>query len=398
MKATTHAPALIALAVAAVLGTGTVNATAMPDTQAHEQQCQRERASRSNRPQELYPESTRTAPTERASQRMGGQLNKLGTALDKEDNAQVRQIADEVIANARANNYDKAYAAQLAANAAYNDDDLAAAKTYLVQAVELDALDNNAHFQSMMMLAQLQAQDEEYEQALATLDRYLEGSQSSKADDLALKGQILVQAGRPQDAIPVLRQAIDAAETPNMGWTQALMAAYLDTENTAEATRLAEQIAAASPGDKRSQLNLASMHIQADNSAEAIAIMERLRAEGQLTEDREYRNLFALHLNTEGGEPKAIEVINEGLEKGVLEGNHQTYLALGQAYYFSEQVAPAIDAYQKAAPLAENGETYLNLARILFNEDRIPEAKQAAQQALDKGVRNPDEARKLLAH
>ena len=398
MKATTHAPALIALAVAAVLGTGTVNATAMPDTQAHEQQCQRERASRSNRPQELYPESTRTAPTERASQRMGGQLNKLGTALDKEDNAQVRQIADEVIANQRANNYDKAYAAQLAANAAYNDDDLAAAKTYLVQAVELDALDNNAHFQSMMMLAQLQAQDEEYEQALATLDRYLEGSQSSKADDLALKGQILVQAGRPQDAIPVLRQAIDAAETPNMGWTQALMAAYLDTENTAEATRLAEQIAAASPGDKRSQLNLASMHIQADNSAEAIAIMERLRAEGQLTEDREYRNLFALHLNTEGGEPKAIEVINEGLEKGVLEGNHQTYLALGQAYYFSEQVAPAIDAYQKAAPLAENGETYLNLARILFNEDRIPEAKQAAQQALDKGVRNPDEARKLLAH
>ena len=126
--------------------------------------------------------------------------------------------------------------------------------------------------------------------------------------------------------------------------------------------------------------------------------MERLRAEGQLTEDREYRNLFALHLNTEGGEPKAIEVINEGLQKGVLEGNHQTYLALGQAYYFSEQVAPAIDAYQKAAPLAENGETYLNLARILFNEDRIPEAKQAAQQALDKGVRNPDEARKLLAH
>ena len=398
MKATTHAPALIALAVAAVLGTGTVNATATSGIQADEQQCQRERASRSNRPQELYPESTRTAPTERASQRMGGQLNKLGTALDKEDNAQVRQIADEVIANARANNYDKAYAAQLAANAAYNDDDLAAAKTYLVQAVELDALDNNAHFQSLMMLAQLQAQDEEYEQALATLDRYLEGSQSSKADDLALKGQILVQAGRPQDAIPVLRQAIDAAETPNMGWTQALMAAYLDTENTAEATRLAEQIAAASPGDKRSQLNLASMHIQADNSAEAIAIMERLRAEGQLTEDREYRNLFALHLNTEGGEPKAIEVINEGLEKGVLEGNHQTYLALGQAYYFSEQVAPAIDAYQKAAPLAENGETYLNLARILFNEDRIPEAKQAAQQALDKGVRNPDEARKLLAH
>ena len=400
MKATTHAPALVALAVAAALGAGLASdARAAAQPASADAQCQaRERGSRggSNRPQELYPEATRQSPREGASQRMGARLNKLGAAFDQDDNAQVRQIADEIIADARASDYDKAYAAQLAANAAYNADDLAAAKAYLTQSIELDALDNNGHYQSLMMLAQLQGQDEEYDQALASLDRYLQETRSTKPDDLALKGQLRVQAERPQEAIPVLKQAIEGAESPNAAWTQSLMAAYLDTENTAEATRLAEQIAASSPGDKRSQINLASMYIQADQTQQAIDIMERLRAAGELTEDREYRNLFALYLNTEGGEPKAIEVINDGLQKGVLEGNHQTYLALGQAYYFSDQVAPAIDAYQKAAPLADNGETYLNLAKILVNEDRIPEAKQAAQQALDKGVRNPDEARRLL--
>lgn len=405
MNATLHAPALIALAVAAVLGTGSVAevraAVPAPSNQVSTQdaQCQsRERGSRGgNRAEELYPQATRQAPSERASSRMGSRLSRLGAAFDKDDNAGVRQMADEIIAEERANNYDRAYAAQLAANAAYNDDDLVAAKAYLTRTVELDALDNNGHFQSLMMLAQLQAQDDELDQALATLDRYFEGSGSQRPEDLALKGQILAQAERGAEAIPLLQQAIEASENPQAGWTQALMAAYLETDNTAEATRLAEQIASNAPDDKRSQLNLASMYIQADDTDRAIEVMERLRSSGQLTEDREYRNLFALYLSTDGGEARAIEVINDGLAKGVLEENHQTYLALGQAYYFSDQPGPAIEAYQKAAPLSSDGETYLNLAKILVGEDRVPEAKQAAQQALDKGVRNPEEARRLIA-
>jgi tetratricopeptide (TPR) repeat protein len=70
---------------------------------------------------------------------------------------------------------------------------------------------------------------------------------------------------------------------------------------------------------------------------------------------------------------------------------------LGQANYFTGQIEPAIAAYAKAAPLAPDGEAYLNLAKILANEGRAAESRQAAQQALDKGVKNPEDARKLLA-
>ena len=45
--------------------------------------------------------------------------------------------------------------------------------------------------------------------------------------------------------------------------------------------------------------------------------------------------------------------------------------------------------------MAPDGETYLNLAKVLGKKGRIAEAKQAAQQALDKGVKNPDDAKKL---
>ena len=50
----------------------------------------------------------------------------------------------------------------------------------------------------------------------------------------------------------------------------------------------------------------------------------------------------------------------------------------------------------KAAPLDDDGETYLNLAKVLYQEDRVKEAAQAAQQALDKGVSRPDQARDII--
>lgn len=404
MKSTTHAPALIALAVAAVLAGGTPAtasaATSPVLTEADAQECQRSRrgSNKQEQVEERYPNATRVAPDERASTRMAQRLNRANAAMQDDEFAKVIEHAEDVLSQERANNYDKAFAAQLAGHASFNSDDTESAKRYIAQAIELNGLDNNNHFQSMVMLAQLYGQDEQINEALATLEQYFAESGSTDPNDLVLQGQLLYQAERFDEAIPVLRQAIEGAENPQTGWTQLLMASYAETGRDSEAIALAEQIAAGAPDDKRSQINLASMYMQSDQNAKAVEVMERLRASGQLTEDREYRNLMAMHLNTEGGEAAAIEVINDGLAKGVLESNHQTYVALAQAHYFSDQVEPAIEAYRKAAPLDDSGETFLNLARILYGEGREAEAADAARQALDKGVRRPEDARRIIGN
>jgi Flp pilus assembly protein TadD len=98
----------------------------------------------------------------------------------------------------------------------------------------------------------------------------------------------------------------------------------------------------------------------------------------------------------DGREKDVISVINEGMQKGALKPDYQTYLALAQSYYYSEQIPQAIENWQKAAPLSKDGETYLNLARVLWQEGRTAEAKQAAQQALAKGVKKPEDAKKII--
>lgn len=395
MKLHNRNKALLSLFIAAMLG-GTVVADAVAQSDSSSERQSRKSKS-SGKVENLYPQATREAPKVKTSSKLGSKLQKLIETYNKgEDYAGVRTQADEILGNASANEADKSLAAQLAAQAAYNLDDSAAAKRYLQQAVQFNGLDNNGHYQSLLMLAQLQLQDDQYQEGLVTLDKYLAETKSQRPEDLILKGQALYQSEKYQEAIPVLKQAIAASPEPKDSWNQLLMAAYAEAGQTGEATAAAEALAAKSPNDKKAQLNLASMYMQADQMDKAAAVMDKLRSSGQLTEEKEYKQLYSIYANTENKEKDVIAVINEGLQKGILKPDYQTYLALAQSYYYSEQLPQAIENWQKAAPLSKDGETYLNLAKVLHSEGRIPEAKQAAQQALAKGVKKPDEAKKIV--
>jgi len=386
---------LLAAAIGAVLLFGAVSPADAQRGSARREQ--REAAKKPVAAAEQYPEATRKSPEVRASSQQQRKLQKLIDLYDEDKGAEARVLADEIIAAEKANAYDKSFAAQMAAQVVYDLDDSAAAMDYLSKTLEFDGLDNNGHYAAMLMLAQLQMQEEQYEQALATFDRLFIETKVQKPEHLALKGNVLYRMERFDEAAEVLKQAIAAAPEPRADWSQLLMASYFDSGKTEEASRLAEEIAANSPADKRAQMNLVAAYLQADQYDKAAAVLERLRASGQLTDEREYRQLYSTYLNAEGKEREAASVIAEGLEKGVLQPNHETYLALGQAYYFSEQVQPAIAAYRKAAPLAKDGETYLNLAKLLWQEDRLGEAKAAAREALAKGLKNPEDAKKILA-
>ena len=386
--------ALLSLAIVSLLGATAVSVAA----ESTRERAERSSKSKGSQKQEaLYPEATREEPKAKGAPKLQSKLQKLVDVYNKDDFAATRTQADEMLANPAATVYDKAVAAQLASQAAYNLDDTPATIAYLKQAIQLNALENNNHYQLMYMLAGIELQEEKFTEGMATLDRYLAETKSKKPEDLILKGQALYQQEKYAEAIPVLKQAIESSPEPKDNWQQLLMASYAASGQTGEAVAAAEKLAAKSPGDKKAQMNLASVYLQADKFDQAAAILEKLRAAGQITDEKEYRQLYTTYANMDGKEKEVIAVINDGLQKGVLKPDQQTYLALAQSYYYSDQVGPAIEAWQKAAPLSKDGETYLNLAKVLWQEDRSPEAKQAAKQALEKGVKQPADAKKIIA-
>ncbi|QOW22070.1 MULTISPECIES: tetratricopeptide repeat protein [Lysobacteraceae] len=346
---------------------------------------------------ETYPEATRKNPTAKASQGMSRKMTEMGKLFDADKRDEARVIADEILADSKANSYEKAYAAQFAAQIAYEADDMPAAIGYFKQAIDADGLDNNAHYGLMINLAQLQQQEEQYVDSLATFDRFFAETRSTDPTLLMVKGQGLYLMQRYDDAAATIKQAIAASDAPKPEWLSMLMQVYLDADQIGEAVKTAEQIAAANPDDKRAQMNLASIYSQADMSDKALGILENLRSSGNLDSANEYKVLFTTYAGIDGREKDVIAVINDGLEKGVLQPEYNTYVALAQAYYFSDQPAQAITAYEKAAPMAKDGETYLNLARVLQQENRITEAKAAARQALAKGIKREKDANVIIA-
>lgn len=396
---------LLVAAIAGVLALGTAaDAFAQSATErAAERRAARQAAleggekdTRKGAAAEEYPDATREEPGLRSSSRLASRINKVSEAQQEGDLAAAEAAAKEILENDKANAYERGITLRLLADLLV-DVDNERAKSLLRQALELEGLGNNDHYGSMLTLAQLQMQDDDYAGSLATLDRLVTETKTDKAEVQVLRGNALYRLERYDEAIAALEPVVKGNPEARADWTQLLMASYAEGGRAGEATVLAEQVAAKTPGDKRAQLNLASVYLQADDYPNAIAVYERLRGAGELTDERDYSNLSALYLNSDNGETKAIEVLNEGLDKGILTGDYRTYSSLAQAYYFTDQYEKAIEYYGKAAPLDDDGGTYLNLAKALANEGRDAESKAAAQKALDKGLSNPDEARKLLA-
>jgi tetratricopeptide (TPR) repeat protein len=399
----TRRHSILAATVAAVLAFGAVLPAQAQSAQERaaarkaEKEARKSGGNTAAKVEEQYPNAKRASPEAKASSKGGPKLQKAIELYNEDKFAEARAASDEIIANPAFNAYDHAFAAQLAAQSALGEEDSAAAAGYYAKALELNALDNNGHFGAMYNLAQLQLQEDKYAEGLATLDRFLAESGSTKPDHLALKGQILYQLEKYPEAVAVLKPLVESTPEPKDAWLSQLMSAYAETGKTDEAIALAEKLAAKDPADKKKQMNLVAVYSQAEKFDKAAALLEKMRAAGQLSEERDYKVMYSTYLNMDGREKDVANVINDGLTKGILKPEFQTYLALAQSYYFSEQIAPAVDAYRKAAPLAPDGETYLNLARLLWQEDRIPEAKEAARQAIAKGLKKPDDAKKIMA-
>ena len=343
----------------------------------------------------LYPNATREEPEETASQRIGPKLQELQDAyFDEKYDAALKQ-AEDILGNKRANNYEKSFASQVMAHVWVDRDDYDKAIQYLQQALEFNGLPNDQHYQMMYQVSQMQLAEEKYEPALQTLERFLEETRSNDPKYHAMLGNAYYRLERYPEAEASLKEAIAASDKPDASWLQLLMAVYFETDRMADAAGTAEQLLARNPEDKTLIRNLSSIYLQSDQNDKAAKVLEDAKARGLLNESSDYEQLYKLYYYIEQ-EDKAVATINEGLEKGILTPTTEIYRVLGDAYYFSERIPQALEAYTKGSELASDGEFDFLRARILTELERNKEAKAAAQQALDRGSKQPGNAYLVL--
>lgn len=311
----------------------------------------------------LYPSATRQSPEAKAKGKGLKALQDLQALYEKQDSAAVVAKTEAIAADAEAGAYEKAFAYQLAGNASADLGDEVKSAEYFQKALDANGLDNNSHYTVMYNLAVVKLGQGKHAEALATLDRFLAETKSDKPEHQGLRAGLLGDMGRND-----------------------------------EAAKLYQDLLAKNPNDKRLLLNAVASYQQADQFDKGNALLADAYKRGLLTEGKELRALYIGYMNAEKMK-EALAVINDGVAKGILTPSPdlaKDYMVLAQHAYYKGSDSEAIELYRKAAPMAADGEAYLNLAKILRDQGKAAEAKAAAQQALDKGVKKPAEAKQIV--
>ena len=314
--------------------------------------------------QNLWPNATRKSPEAEAKGKNLKALQDIQSQYEKQDYANVIANADKVANASDASAYEKSFAYQLAGAAANEMQDDAKAADYFSKAIAADGLDNNNHYTAMYNLAAIQYTLKQNEQALATLDRFLNETKADKPEYQQMRAQLLASTGKGD-----------------------------------EAAKTFEAQLAKNPNDKAALLNAVSSYQAAGEDEKATKLLEDGYNRGMLTEEKELRVLYSNYLNAERFKD-AEKVITEGAQKGILKQGPdlaRAYSLLGQNAYYHGSAMDAVAWYEKAAPMSADGEPYLNVAKILRAQGKTAEAKAAAQKALDKGIKKPQEAKEILA-
>ena len=352
----------------------------------------------------LYPNATRAEPKlDLTSEKDQKNLNEGLDAVNAGDKAKAQQMLQPIIDSSKSK-YAQALALQGMASLHYNDGDYKGAISSLQRSLALGVMPNDTYFQLMYMLAQFQMADEQYQPALDTIAKWRAEGKKETADSYALEGNAEYRLGKYPEAIASINKAKSLTDKPQPTWDQILMASYSESGQDEKAAELAKNQLSSNPGDPNALNNAVAVLMQAHKYPEAIQMMEKARAEGKLSKDTQYVNLAKLYLVTgqESSDPapnatKAQQVLEEGMSKGVVKPDAETYVLLGQSAEIANNTDKAIGYYNKAQPIATDGEAALRAGRLLLSENKYSQAKGLIQQAIDKGVKHKGTAYMLLA-
>jgi hypothetical protein len=344
----------------------------------------KDKSSSSKKAETKYPNATRKEPKLDMSSGDQKDLNKAADLINENKNDEAEPTVQKVIANDKASKYAQAFAHTLQAQIYYEKDKSADAIAEYKKAVDMDALPNDAHFQTLYQIAQLQVQDEKYADALTTLDAWEKGSGASTADELALKANAYYRTDKFQQAVDTMKKAVSMTDKPNDSWTQILMASYFELNQYDQAAALVQQQMQKDPSNKKLLNQLATIYIQANKPQQALDLMAKAKSQGQITTADDYMQLAKLQAAADKYKD-ASATIQEGLTKGALKPSFDVYKLQGDVCTQGEDDKCAIDAYTKASPQAKDGNIDYQLGYLLFYSDRSKDAAEALTHAISKG-------------
>lgn len=255
------------------------------------------------------------------------------------------------------------------------------------RAIDLNRLPNSQHFEMILQVAQLLYSLDRHQEALDQLDIWFcvtPDDQTNKVTVWVMKASIHAQIEEFRNAIEAIDRAIALSDEPKENWYQLKLGMHFELDEFQEAADVLQTLLRMSPEKKDYWIQLASVYVQLQQNRDSMAVLQLAYRKGLLERESEYKQLASLQQEFDFPR-KAAEVLQSGLESGIVENTRRNWEMTGGAWYAARELEKALNAYERAGAQATDGEIDLQRAFILTDQERWEEAEEALTRAVDLG-------------
>lgn len=321
--------------------------------------------------------------TERTHNRLSDIYEKIG------DEAYTEAFDDleHLLERTRRQEYEQATIYQAMAFVRAQQERYEEAIEYFNRSIELDRMPNSQHFEMILQVAQLYYALERYRDSLDQLEFWfcvVPDDQTNVADVWVMKASIHSQIEEFREAIEAIDTAIAISDEPREQWYQLKLGMHFELDEYRQASDVLRILIRMSPEKKNYWVQLSSILTELEEERDARAVLALAHRKGLLDRQTEYLQLASLQ-QAHDAPRKAAEIMEDGLDKGVIEGTRQNWEMTAGAWYEARELEKALNAYEQAGALADDGKLDLQRAFILVDMERWDEASDALERALALG-------------
>ena len=292
--------------------------------------------------------------------------------------------------------YELAQVSQFIAFSYYNSGDIDSAIHWFRRVLDIESLETPMRLSTLYVLAQLYAANEDYTNALAYNERWLDQGASPTPQQHIFRAQVLYQLDRVREMIAPIETAIALAIERDVEiqeeWYALLSFAYFQQEDFA-AVRDINKVLVANWPRKRYWMYLANAYRELGNDDAMLYAYDAAQTQGLLETEAEILNLAQLYLQY-GVPYKSGGLLESAMNDGRIEKSSKNYRLLSQSWTMASEDARSVEPLRIAAELDdESGELDVRLGNVYLRLDRNSECVDAVTSGVEKGgLRNPDYA------
>lgn len=272
--------------------------------------------------------------------------------------------------------------------------------SYRAMVAEPD-VDERQKIDTFYTLAQLYLMLEDYRSAAQQLEAWMAASAIVSPDGKVLLAQAYYQLDRKAEALQLVSAAIESVEAkggiPKEHWWSLQKVLYFekaDSQGKAEGSlgktkdyqkvvSILKKLIIYYPSHSYWH-QIGGMYGQMEEEGYRLASLDILYLDKALTKSRDLMSLAYLYLGA-GVPYRAAQIIEEGMQQGVIERSGKNMETLGGAWQQARETKKALVALEEAAKLSDKGAIWSRLAMVYLDLNEQAKAVHAARNALKKG-------------